>query len=63
MDMLPLSTMSEERRQNQCLADVTHDDVERQRRSAEVLDANLPETRDKWYATLVSNHERLFSIH
>ena len=60
MDMLPLSTMSEERRQNQYLADVTQQNVERQRRSAEVLDPNAPETRDKWYATQVSNHEKLF---
>ena len=56
MNMLPLSTMSEERRQNQHLADVTQENVERQRRSAEVLDPNAPETRDKWYATQESNH-------
>ena len=36
MDMLPLSTMSDERRQNQHLADMTQEIVERQRRSAEV---------------------------
>ena len=60
MDMLPMSTMSEERRQNQYLADVTQENVQRQRRSAEVLDPNEPETRDKWYATQVSNHEKLF---
>ena len=59
MDMLPLSTMCEERRQNQYLADVTQENVERQRRSAEVLDLNAPETRDKWYATEVSNREKL----
>ena len=53
MDMLPLSTMSEERRQNQYLADVTRENDERQRRSAEVLDPNASETRDKWYATQV----------
>ena len=35
-------------------------DVERQRRNADVLDPNAPETRDNWYATQVSNHERLF---
>ena len=60
MDMLPLSTMSEERRQNQSLPDVTQENVERQRRSAEVLDPTAPETWDKWYATQVSNHEKLF---
>ena len=37
MDMLPLSTMSEERRQKQYLADVLQENAERQR-SAEVLD-------------------------
>ena len=57
MDMLPLSTMSEERTQNEYLADVTQEHAERQRRSAEVLDPNAQETRDKWYATQVSNHE------
>ena len=60
MDMLLLSTLSEERRQSQYLADVTQENVERQRRSAEVQDPNAPETRDKWYATQVSNHEKLF---
>ena len=60
MDMLPLSTMSEERSPNQYLADVTQQNVERQRRSVEFLDPNAPETRDKWYATQVSNHEKLF---
>ena len=59
MDMLPLPTMSEERRQNQYLADVIQDNVERQGRNVDVLDPNLPETRDHWYATQVSNHERL----
>ena len=52
--------MSEERRQNQYHADVTQENVERQRRSADVLDPNAPETRDKWYATQVSNHGKLF---
>ena len=57
MDMLPLSTMSEERRQNQYLANVTQENVERQKRSAEVLDPNALETQDKWHVTQVSNHE------
>ena len=60
MDMLPLSTMSEERRQNQYLADVTQENAERQRGSAEVFDPNAQETRDRWYATQVSNHESSF---
>ena len=57
--MLPMSTMSEERKQNQYLEDVTQEKVERQTRSAEVLDSNATETWDKWYATQVSNHEKL----
>ena len=60
MDILPLSTMSEERRQNRYLADVTQENVERQRRNADVLDPNAPRTRDNWHATQVSNDERLF---
>ena len=60
MNMLPLSTMSEERTQNQYLADVTQENVERQRRNADVFDPNAPGIRDNWYATQVGNHERLF---
>ena len=60
MDMLPLSNMSEKRRQNQYLADVTRENAERQRRSAEDLDPKAQETRDRWCATQVSNHEGLF---
>ena len=60
VDMLPWSTMSEERRQNPYLADVTQGNVERQRRNAEVLDPNTQETRDRWYAAQVSSHEKLF---
>ena len=60
MDMLPISALSEEQRTDQYLADVTQKNIERQRRSAEVLDPNALETRDRWYATQVSNHESLF---
>ena len=59
LDMLLLSTMSEERRQNQYLADVIQENEERQRRNAEVLDPNAQETQDNWYVTQVSNHESL----
>ena len=38
MDMLPLSAMSEERRRNQYLADVTQESEERQRRNVDTLD-------------------------
>ena len=54
------TTMSEERRQNQYPADVTQENAERQRGSAEVLDPNAKETQDKWYATQVSNCGQLF---
>ena len=62
MDMLPVSTMSEVRRQNQYLADVAQENADRQRRSAEVLDPIGRETPDRWYATQVSNHGRLFPL-
>ena len=60
MDMLPVSTMSDERSENQYLADVAQRNEERQRRNATALDPNSQETRDHWHATQVTNHERLF---
>ena len=60
MDMLPMSTLSEEQRQNQYLADVAQKNADRQTRSVELLDPNSQATRDRWNATQVSNHERLF---
>ena len=41
MDMLPMSTMREERRQTKYLADVTQENAERQRGNATALDPNL----------------------
>ena len=38
MDMLPVSARSQERRENQYLADVTQENDDRQRRNDEVLD-------------------------
>ena len=60
MDMLPMCTLSEEQRQNQHFAEVAQENADRQRRSAEILDLNAQETRDRWNATQVSNHERHF---
>ena len=60
MDMLPMSAMSETRRQNQCLDDVNRENGERRRRNEEILDTDAPETRDRWNATQVTTHERLF---
>ena len=60
MDMLPMSTLSEEQRQNLHLADVAQKDADGQTRSVELFDPNAQATRDRWNATQVSNHERLF---
>ena len=60
MDMLPMSAMSEERRRNQYLADVTQESEERQRRNVDTLDPDAQETRDRWNATQVTTHERSF---
>ena len=59
-DMLLVSNMSEERKQNQYLADVTPLNEERQSRNAAALDQNSQETRDHWHAIQVTNHERPF---
>ena len=61
MDVLLVSTMSEERRQNQYLADLTQENKDRQRRNADIRDPNAPETRDNWYASPVRNHKK--SVH
>ena len=60
MDMLPFVHHDKQRGQNQYLSHVTQENVDRQTRSVEVRDPNAPETRDKWYATQMSNHEKLF---
>ena len=62
MDVLPLSIMSEERRQNQYLTDVPQENAERQTRGVNILDPNAQATRDRWNATDVSNHEKLFPL-
>ena len=60
MDMLPMSAMSEERRRNQYLADVTQESEERQKRNVDTLDPDAQETRDRWTATQVTTHEKSF---
>ena len=60
-DMLPMSTVSEEQRQNQYLADLAEENADRQTNSVELLDPNSQATRDRWNATQES-HQRLFSI-
>ena len=42
------------------LADVGQENADRQKRSVELLDPDSQATRDRWNATLVSNHGRLF---
>ena len=60
MDMSPLSTMTEQQRQAQYLADMTRLNAERQGRCEAALDPNQPRNRYNWYATHLAAHERLF---
>ena len=56
----PSVAMSQDRRENQCLAGVTQENAKRQRRNDEALDPNEQATRDTCHATRVTTHERLF---
>ena len=60
MDMLPVSAMSQERRESQYLADVTQEYAEGQGRNDEVWTRNGHAIRDNCYATQVTIHERQF---
>ena len=65
MDMLPtadrdLLHRSEPQRQNQSSADMARGGGERRSRSQELLSTDLLETRERWNATQVAAHERLF---
>ena len=60
MDMLPVSAMSQERRETQHRDDVTQLNEQIQGRNATALELNSQETRDHWYAKQVANHKRLF---
>ena len=62
MDNLPMSSMSEEQRQGQSLADVAQENAERLTRGETALDPNAPENRERWNTALVNNHESLFSF-
>ena len=59
MDMQPTSSTSETRRQNEYNADVARENEER-RRSQELLNPDLPETRERWNGTQMAGHEALF---
>ena len=60
MALLPLSAMTEQQRESQYQADMTQSNAERQRRNEAALDPSQQGTRDKWYGTQVTAHERLF---
>ena len=47
MDMMRMSTLSEEQRRNQINADVAQENAERQKRSVELLDPNAQEERTR----------------
>ena len=55
-----MSSMSEEQRQGQYLADVAQDNAERLIRGETALDPNTQENREKWNTAQVNNHESLF---
>ena len=57
MDNLPMSSMSEEQRQGQYLADVAQENAERLTRGETALDPNTPENRERWNTAQVKNHE------
>ena len=62
MDMLPMTNMNDARRQGQCQADGAREHEGRQRRNEDILNLDLPETREGWNATQMANHEELFPI-
>ena len=62
MDLLPMSALSEEQRQNQYLVDVAQENSERLARSETAVDPNTPANRERWNTVQVNNHESLFSL-
>ena len=60
MDKLQMSSMSEEQRQGQCLADVAQENAEKLTRSETASDPNTPENRERWNTAQVNHHESLF---
>ena len=62
MDMLPMSALTEEQRQNQCHADVAQENAERPTRGETGLDPNTPDNRERWNAAQVNNHEVSFLL-
>ena len=62
MDMLPMSALSEEQRQNRYLADVAQENAEELARGGTALDLNTPENRERSNTAQVNNHESLCSF-
>ena len=60
MDLAPLSSMSEEQRQSQYLADVNLDNQERTIRNVDDLEPSTQETRNRWNVNQVNIHEQIF---
>ena len=60
MDNLPMSSMSEEQRQGQYLADVAQENAERKTRGETASDPNTPGNRERWNTAQVNDHESLF---
>ena len=48
MDVLPMSALTEEQRQNHYLADVAQENVERLEGGETALDPNAAENRERW---------------
>ena len=63
MDMSPLSAMSQERRESQCMAKMTHLNAESSNRKIEeALHLHEQASRGSWNATHGTTHGSLFSI-
>ena len=60
MDLSPLSALTQQQRESQYQADMTHLNAERRSRNEARLDPTQQGTRDTWYATQVTAHEWLF---
>ena len=61
MDLLPLSALTQQQRESQYQADMSHLNAERPyQKIEEALYPNEQATRDSWNATHVTTHERLF---
>ena len=59
MDMLPMSALNEEQRENQYLADAAQENAERLARGEMASDPNTPEDRERWNTAHVRG---LFSV-